>query len=343
MTLSCLPRYADDVRRPPAAAQPRVPVDRAAGAPPAAGPAAAAATEVTGPLLGEGRVGDARPRPDPAARRRSRWASGSSCTAGCCDGDGRPVPHTLVEIWQANAAGRYRHGGRRPAGAAGPELHRRRPGADRRRGPLPVRHDQARARTRGATTTTPGGRRTSTSRCSAGRSPSGWSPRCTSRTTRCSPRTRSSTRSATRSARERMVSRFDHARTEPEWALGYGSTSCCAAGTRTPFEDDDDDELTLDVTPAQTVGPFLSIGLTLGRRPVRRARGHAGRVLDRRPGARRHRCAGARRAGGDLAGRPGRPVRPPGRPARRRPGRRSPASAASAGRATDENGAWYGC
>ena len=25
------------------------------------------------------------------------------------DENGRPVPHTLVEIWQANAAGRYRH------------------------------------------------------------------------------------------------------------------------------------------------------------------------------------------------------------------------------------------
>ena len=25
------------------------------------------------------------------------------------DGDGRPVPDTLVEIWQPNAAGRYRH------------------------------------------------------------------------------------------------------------------------------------------------------------------------------------------------------------------------------------------
>ena len=27
------------------------------------------------------------------------------------DGDGRPVPDTLVEVWQANAAGRYRHDG----------------------------------------------------------------------------------------------------------------------------------------------------------------------------------------------------------------------------------------
>ena len=25
------------------------------------------------------------------------------------DGDGRPVPDTLVELWQANASGRYRH------------------------------------------------------------------------------------------------------------------------------------------------------------------------------------------------------------------------------------------
>ena len=27
------------------------------------------------------------------------------------DEDGRGIPHTLVEIWQANAAGRYRHSG----------------------------------------------------------------------------------------------------------------------------------------------------------------------------------------------------------------------------------------
>src|SRR6185369_5071282 len=25
------------------------------------------------------------------------------------DSAGRPIPHTLVEVWQANAAGRYRH------------------------------------------------------------------------------------------------------------------------------------------------------------------------------------------------------------------------------------------
>src|SRR5919108_4109389 len=32
------------------------------------------------------------------------------------DSDGRPVPNTLVEVWQANAAGRYLHAGdRHPA------------------------------------------------------------------------------------------------------------------------------------------------------------------------------------------------------------------------------------
>jgi protocatechuate 3,4-dioxygenase beta subunit len=30
-------------------------------------------------------------------------------TGHVLDEDGQPVPHTLVEIWQANAAGRYRH------------------------------------------------------------------------------------------------------------------------------------------------------------------------------------------------------------------------------------------
>ena len=45
---------------------------------------------------------------------------------------------------------------------------------------------------------TPGGRRTSTSRSSAPTSPSGWSPRCTSRATRSSPSTRSTSRSSTR-------------------------------------------------------------------------------------------------------------------------------------------------
>ena len=67
------------------------------------------------------------------------------------DGDGRPVRRQPVEIWQANAAGRY--------------VHRR----DQHPAPL----DPNFTRTPGTTTTTPGGPRTSTSPCSAPSSPSG--------------------------------------------------------------------------------------------------------------------------------------------------------------------------
>ena len=65
-------------------------------------------TEVTGPLLGDSRVrdGDAdltRPGQGEAIGQRIVVAGQVR------DSDGRPVPHTLVEVWQANAAGRYAH------------------------------------------------------------------------------------------------------------------------------------------------------------------------------------------------------------------------------------------
>ncbi len=65
-------------------------------------------TEVTGPLLGEDRV---RPEDADLTRRSGGEAVGQRIIVSgrVLDGDGRPVPRTLVEIWQANAAGRYRH------------------------------------------------------------------------------------------------------------------------------------------------------------------------------------------------------------------------------------------
>jgi len=65
-------------------------------------------TEVTGPLLGPDRVtaGDAdlttRHAGEPLGER-------IILTGRVLDSDGRPVPDTLVEIWQANSAGRYAH------------------------------------------------------------------------------------------------------------------------------------------------------------------------------------------------------------------------------------------
>jgi protocatechuate 3,4-dioxygenase, beta subunit len=65
-------------------------------------------TEITGPLLG-----DRRPAESEAdlTRQHVQPPLGQRIIVHgkVTDGDGRPVPSTLIEIWQANAAGRYRH------------------------------------------------------------------------------------------------------------------------------------------------------------------------------------------------------------------------------------------
>jgi protocatechuate 3,4-dioxygenase beta subunit len=65
-------------------------------------------TEITGPLLGEGRLG---PLDHDLTRQHDGEPLGQRIIVHgrVLDGDGRPVPQALVEIWQANAAGRYRH------------------------------------------------------------------------------------------------------------------------------------------------------------------------------------------------------------------------------------------
>jgi protocatechuate 3,4-dioxygenase, beta subunit len=65
-------------------------------------------TEITGPLLGPERVTAAdadltRQHPgEPLGER-------IIVTGRVLDSDGRPIPDTLLEVWQANAAGRYHH------------------------------------------------------------------------------------------------------------------------------------------------------------------------------------------------------------------------------------------
>jgi protocatechuate 3,4-dioxygenase beta subunit len=65
-------------------------------------------TEVTGPLLGAGRV---RPEDGDLTRQHAGEPVGQRIIVSgrVLDSSGRAVPDTLVEIWQANAAGRYRH------------------------------------------------------------------------------------------------------------------------------------------------------------------------------------------------------------------------------------------
>lgn len=65
-------------------------------------------TELTGPAFGQGAVdvGDAD-----LTRQHAGEPIGERIvvTGRVLDEDGRPVPNTLVEIWQANATGRYIH------------------------------------------------------------------------------------------------------------------------------------------------------------------------------------------------------------------------------------------
>jgi protocatechuate 3,4-dioxygenase beta subunit len=65
-------------------------------------------TEVTGPLLGEGRLGELD---HDLTRQHAAEPQGQRIIVHgrVLEQDGRPVPGTLVEIWQANAGGRYRH------------------------------------------------------------------------------------------------------------------------------------------------------------------------------------------------------------------------------------------
>jgi protocatechuate 3,4-dioxygenase beta subunit len=65
-------------------------------------------TEVTGPVFGEDRV---QPGDEDLTQAFGGEAVGQriTVTGRVLDGDGRPIPETLVEIWQANSGGRYRH------------------------------------------------------------------------------------------------------------------------------------------------------------------------------------------------------------------------------------------
>ena len=121
-------------------------------------------------------------------------------------------------------------------------------------------------------------------------------------------------------ARARMVCAFDLDATEPEWALAYRWDIVLRGPAATPGDEDARDD---DAVPDRRA--VLRARPAVGGRPVRRRGGRAGGDRAPRARARRRRRAGARRPDRDLAGRPGRPLRPSRRPARPR----SRASAAS--------------
>jgi protocatechuate 3,4-dioxygenase beta subunit len=65
-------------------------------------------SEITGPIFGEEVIG---PNDDDLTRQGEGPPLGERIiiTGRVLDGDGAPAPRTLVELWQANAAGRYAH------------------------------------------------------------------------------------------------------------------------------------------------------------------------------------------------------------------------------------------
>src|SRR5579862_365565 len=65
-------------------------------------------SEVTGPVYGHG---DITATDNDLTRQHSGEPLGEriTVTGRVLDDNGRPVPHTLVEVWQCNAAGRYAH------------------------------------------------------------------------------------------------------------------------------------------------------------------------------------------------------------------------------------------
>ena len=70
-----------------------------------------AATELTGPVFGHGDIGplDADLILNHAAPGAAAIGPRIIVHGRVLDENARPVPHTLVEVWQANAGGRYRH------------------------------------------------------------------------------------------------------------------------------------------------------------------------------------------------------------------------------------------
>ncbi len=65
-------------------------------------------SEITGPVFGHQDIGE---NDDDLTRQHAAAPQGERIivTGRVLDDDARPIPHTLVEIWQANAAGRYSH------------------------------------------------------------------------------------------------------------------------------------------------------------------------------------------------------------------------------------------
>ena len=262
-------------------------------------------TETTGTAAGRGTRRRARPRPHAPACGRA---------AGPADHRARPRARRRRA---AGARTRWSRSGR-PTPAAGTRTRAtttprrstrtsRGPGApDRRRGPISVRDDQAGRLPVEEPRQRVAARRTSTSRCSGAPSPSAWSPRCTSRTIRCSRYDPIFNSIRDPTARERLIvalrpgrDRCPSGRWRYRWDIVLRGARRDAVGARRTTTRDVPRHAVADGRPVLRdraargpTAPYVVAEGTPGAIWIR------GAVLD---GDGR---AGARRHGRDLAGRP---------------------------------------
>jgi protocatechuate 3,4-dioxygenase, beta subunit len=195
-------------------------------------------TEVTGPLLGEGRVTETDH--DLTVQHAGAPLGERIVVEGqVLEGDGRPVPATLVEVWQANAGGRYRHDGDRHPAPLDPNFS----GAGRcvtdgqgrwrfvtvKPGAYPWRNHHNAWRPAHIHFSVFGRaftQRLITQMYFPGDPLFGFDPILGS---------------VPAGARERLVCRLDLDVTVPEWAVGYRWDIVLAGRAATPLEDEDDD------------------------------------------------------------------------------------------------------
>jgi protocatechuate 3,4-dioxygenase beta subunit len=197
-------------------------------------------TEITGPLLGEGRLGAFD---DDLTRQHDGEPQGQRIIVHgrVLDENARPVPSTLIEIWQANAGGRYRHVADNWPSPIDPNFT----GLGR------------------VLTDAEGHYRFTTIKPGAypwRNSPNAWRPAHI----HFSLFDRAFTQRLVtqmyfpddpmffqdpifnsirdESARQRLIARYDHGTTQPEWALGFQFDIVLRGSARTPFEEADDDE-----------------------------------------------------------------------------------------------------
>jgi protocatechuate 3,4-dioxygenase beta subunit len=198
-------------------------------------PLAHTLSEVTGPVYGHDRVGELD---HDLTRHHDGEPLGERITVSgrVLDADGRPVRDTLVEVWQANAAGRYIHQVDQHPAPLDPNFT----GAGRALTDSEGRYS--------FTTIKPGA-------YPWGNHPNAWRP-AHIHFSLFGPAF--ATRLVTQmyfpgdplfpydpifqavrdeQARERLIARFDLERTQPEWALGYAFDIVLRGRDATPMED----------------------------------------------------------------------------------------------------------